>query len=88
MPEKDVVKLVWIRVFERAADQHWGGCPYEVYEGAEYESYDRGGVAFKTLADVGTFLQEQGELHSKVAAEYQQARQQVAAEAGRILKER
>ena len=71
--DKTLVNLEWVQVTERAENRQWGGCRYEVYEGAPYQTYERGAEAFKTLDEVRTFLEKQAEIHREVAVQYTQA---------------
>ena len=71
MTDKPLVD--WVDVGERPEGQRWGGCRYEVYESAPYESYDRGGAAFKTIEETVTFLEEQARIHTEVGNQYAKA---------------
>ena len=71
--DKPLVKLDWVDVGERPEGQRWGGCKYEVYESAPYESYDRGGAAFKTIEETVTFLEGEAGIHAEVGRQYAEA---------------
>jgi len=73
MTEKPLVKLEWVDVRERPEGRRWGGCRYEVYQSAPYESYDRGEAPFKTIEETVTFLEEEARIHTEVGRQYAEA---------------
>lgn len=72
-----LVNLEWITVDEPG---YLGpGMRYQAYESAPYETWERGGAPFATLAEVAVFLREQSVIHQKVAWQYNEAAQLVEA---------